>query len=171
MQSASLQPEDNSVPGQSATWQTLYEAAKSGSAISVPYHDVKITDRDKLAAMTDAYAAYRRGDLAQADLPDIRDVLPDDPQRLAEMGFSTEPNLDAQSALTQACAQCHNDRLDPALSRANFNTDLTKLSRSEKDVAIARLRLPVTDLHAMPPRRTRMLNDQARDAMIALLKR
>jgi mono/diheme cytochrome c family protein len=174
MQSASSlgcnQPEDNSVAGDSATWRRAYEATKRGDAIPVPYLDVKVTDAAKLAAMSQAYAAFRSGTLAAVDLPDIREVFPDDPLRLAEMGFASEPGLAAAQVLTQACAQCHNDRLDQALSRARFNVDLSRLSRVEKDLAIARLNLPASSLAAMPPRRVRTLGAEARTALIALLR-
>jgi mono/diheme cytochrome c family protein len=86
------------------------------------------------------------------------------------MGFATEPGMDAQSILTQACSQCHNDRLDQSLSRAHFNVDLSKVSRGEKDAAITRLRLPGTNPRAMPPRRFRTLSPAARAALIALLR-
>jgi hypothetical protein len=65
--------------------------------MTFPYHDVKVSDPAKLARMTDAYRAYRRGELDRSLLPDIRDVLPDDPQRLAEMGLMTEPGCRART--------------------------------------------------------------------------
>jgi hypothetical protein len=175
MKSAALlggsQPEDNSVPGDSPTWRRLYDSAERGEAIPPPYFDVKVTDPAKLSAMTEAYQAYQHGDLDQAALPDIRDVFPDDPATQADLGFSTRPGLPAQRVLTQACAQCHNDRLDQSLSRARFNVDLSQLSRAEKDAAIARLQLPGSDVHAMPPRRLRTLSAQAIAGLIALLQR
>jgi hypothetical protein len=171
MLTAKNQPEDNSLPGDSPTWRKTYEAAKQGQTIPVPYLDVKVTDAAKLSAMTEAYAAFVRGELDASALPDIRDVYPDDPRLLAEMGFTTEPDLAAAQVLTQACAQCHNDRLDQTVSRSRFNVDLGRLARAEKAAAIARLQLPATDVHAMPPRRVRTLSDQARTRLIELLKR
>jgi hypothetical protein len=105
-----LQPYDNSIPGDSDTWDAIYARAKRGDAIPVPYHDVKVTDPAKLEAMTQAYVDYREGRLAREDLPDIREVYPDDPELLARMGFTTEPGLDGKGVLLQACAQCHNGR-------------------------------------------------------------
>jgi hypothetical protein len=49
------QPMDNRIPGSSPTWQEAYERSKRGEFIPVPYHDVKVTDPDKLARMTEAY--------------------------------------------------------------------------------------------------------------------
>jgi len=165
------QPFDNAIPGESATWREGYERSKRGEAITFPYHDVKVTDPAKLARMTDAYQAYRRGDLDRSDLPDIRDVLPDDPQRLAEMGILTEPGLSGEEVLLQACSTCHNARLDQDLSRARFRADLDGVSRAEKKLAIARLELPEDDPRAMPPPRLRRLTAEARKRAIEALRR
>jgi mono/diheme cytochrome c family protein len=165
------QPVDNSVPGDSTTWRAVYDQAKRGAAIAVPYHDVKVTDPDKLERMTAAYQTYRSGELAREALPDIRDVFPDDPRRLAEMGMGTEPGMDGEAVLLQACSQCHNPRLDPSLSRARFRADLVGMSRNEKDLAIERLRLPQSDPFVMPPTRLRVLTKEARERAIEALKR
>jgi hypothetical protein len=165
------QPANNTIAGESPTWIALYQRAKLGEAIPVPYHDVKVTDADKLKRMTAAYQAYRNGELAREDLPDIRDVFPDDPKLLAEMGMTTEPGLDGAAVLVQACSQCHNERLDQSLSRARFRPDLGAMSRQEKDLAIGRLMLPPDDPFAMPPARLRVLSDEARTRAIQALKR
>jgi len=165
------QPSDNSVPGESATWRELYQRAQRGDAIAVPYHDVKVTDPDKLARMTAAYQAYRAGDLPRAELPDIRDVYPDDPRRLAAMGMMTEPDADGATVLLQACGQCHNARLDQTLSRANFRADLEGMTRAAKDAAIERLELPLDDPRAMPPALLRTLTPEARRRAIEALQR
>jgi mono/diheme cytochrome c family protein len=165
------QPRDNSIPGESATWRAGYERALRGEAITFPYHDVKVTDPIKLARMTNAYQAYRRGELAPRDLPDIRDVFPDDPARLAEMGQLTTAAASGEDVLLQACSICHNARLDPSLSRARFRADLVGVERAEKELAIARLRLSPSDPRAMPPARLRALTDEARaQAIDALLR-
>ncbi|MET0390491.1 MAG: hypothetical protein ABW321_31255 [Polyangiales bacterium] len=165
------QPHDNRVPGESATWRVGYERARRGEAITFPYHDVKVTDASKLARMSEAYRAYRDGELARAALPDISDVFPDNPRQLAEMGFITEPGLSGEDVLLQACASCHNARLDQTLTRARFRADLEGMSRDEKDRAIERLRLPVEDPQAMPPPRARLLTSEARRRAIAALRR
>lgn len=165
------QPVDNSVPGQSETWRKIYERARKGEAISVPYHDVKVTDPGKLAAMTRAYVDYRQGRLARAELPDIRDVYPDDPTLLANMGRVTEPGLDGKEVLLQACSLCHNQRLDRTLSRSRFDVDLSRIERAEKDRAIARVSLPPDDPSVMPPALVRQLSEQGRQRLIELLER
>ena len=100
----------------------------------------------------------------------MRDVFPDDHALLAEMGMSTEPGLSGEAVLLQACAQCHNDRLDQELSRARFRADLQGLTRAEKELAIARLSLPPNDLLAMPPARFRVLSQEARARAIQALR-
>jgi hypothetical protein len=165
------QPNDNSVPGQSATWDAIYERAKRGEAITVPYHDVKVTDPAKLERMTQAYVEYRNGVLARNDLPDLRDIYPDDELLRAHMGLVTEPGLDGQGVLLQACAQCHRAGLDEGLSRARFRADLSKLDRATKDRAIARLSLPADHPSAMPPAVARALTKEARAKLVELLQR
>jgi mono/diheme cytochrome c family protein len=165
------QPLDNRVRGSSPTWQAAYERSKRGEFIPVPYHNVKVTDPDKLARMTEAYQAYRNGDLDVRALPDLRDVLPDDHAQLAEMGISTEPGLSGEEVLIQACSQCHNERLDQGLSRARFRADLQGVSRAEKEVAIGRLMLPPSNVHAMPPARLRVLSPEAKARAIEALRR
>lgn len=165
------QPQDNSVPGESETWRAGYEAARRGDAMTFPYHDVKVTDPDKLAKMTEAYRAYREGELERSELPDIREVFPDDPVRLAEMGFTTRPGASGEEVLLEACSLCHNARLDQSLSRARFRADLEGVSRTEKELAIRRLQLPAADVRHMPPTRLRFLSDEARARAVEVLRR
>ncbi|MDD9946714.1 MAG: hypothetical protein OXU20_37050 [Myxococcales bacterium] len=165
------QPVDNSVPGQSATWRKLYERARRGDAISVPYHDVKVTDPGKLAEATEAYVDYRAGRLPRELLPDLGEVFPDDPELRARMGLVTEPGLSGKQVLQQACAQCHNDRLDQTISRARFSVDLSRMGREEKRRAIARVSLPTDDPAVMPPALFRRLSDEGRTRLIELLER
>jgi hypothetical protein len=166
-----MQPHDNSIPGDSQTWRAGYEAARRGEAITFPYHDVKVTDPGKLAAMTEAYRAYREGSLDRSQLPDIRDVFPDDLRQLSEMGFTTKPGASGEEVLIEACSMCHNSRLDQSLSRARFRADLNGLTREEKERAIFRLQLPERDARHMPPARLRFLTPEARARAIEVLKR
>jgi cytochrome c553 len=165
-----MQPFENHVPGESATWRTAYELAMRGDVMPVPYHDVKVTDAGKLTRMTAAYRAWQAGELARADLPDIRNVFLDDPQLMAEMAFSTDPSLDGRATLVSACSLCHNSRLDQTQSRARFRPDLDAMTRAEKDIAISRLKLPPDNPLAMPPARSRVLSDAARRSAIEALE-
>ena len=165
---SALQPQDNSVAGVSAAWQTAYNMYVTGQTIAPPYHDVKVTDKTKLATMTAAYSAFRAGTTPAKDLTDIRAVLADD--HLREMGFGVKPGLDANGILVNACTQCHNSKLNQTISRAKFNVDLTKMSREEKDVAIERLKLPHADPKRMPPERFRDLSEAEIQSLVTLLK-
>ncbi len=139
------------------------------SYIPVPYHDVKVTDPDKLAEMTELYADCRNKVIP--DLPeDIRDVLL--PDALANMGFSPDPGADGNAILVEQCQECHNSHLDPALSRQNFLVDqLDQMSRSEKDLAITRINTPTNTRLTMPPPLFRLPSAADRAAMIAVLQK
>jgi hypothetical protein len=165
--SASAQPTVNVPVGRSATWQAAYDAAVGGQFIAAPYHDVKVTDPKKLATMTDAYKSWLGG--ASKDLPDIRDVFLDD--GLRDMGFAPKRDLTGRQMLVQMCQQCHNKALDQTLSRALFNVDeLDTMSRAEKDVAIARLRMPVDTRLRMPPALFRTVSQDEIAKMVAALQ-
>lgn len=168
-ESSPLQPQNNSVAGRSAVWDVIYKNFTDGKAIAVPYHDVKATDPAKLATMTAAYKSAMAGNNPAA-MPDIRNVFPDDANKLAEMGFRVKPNQSAQGILMNACAQCHNSKLDQGISRARFNVDLSLMSRAEKDIAIARLTAPDDSLLKMPPRRLRTLSQDEINRVVQLLR-
>src|SRR5262249_22668951 len=140
--------------GKSATWEGLYQAYLAGDAIPPPYHDVKVTDPAKLDAATGAYKAFMTGQ--SATLLDIRDVFLD--AALPDLGLRVTAGVAGKDLLVATCQQCHNDKLDPMVSRARFDvTRLDMLTRDEKDLAIARIRLPEGDPKRMPPERFRML--------------
>lgn len=152
------QPQDNATMGQSATWNALYDRFVKGEVIAPPFHDVKVTDPAKLASLSKAYQDYRAGAMAEKDLPDLRDVL--NPAGLRNMGFMVKAGLTGPEILMNACAQCHNSLLPQNISRAKFNVDLSTMSRAEKDLAIARLKLPAEDPKRMPPARIRSLTKE-----------
>jgi cytochrome c553 len=154
--------------GQSPTWSQLYQNYLSGQDIPVPYHDIRVTDPTKLSAMTDAYRAALAGQKPVASLPDIRNVLDDN--GLADMGFRPQPGSTGQSILVQMCTRCHNDRLDPSLSRAHFDvTQLATMSAGQKMQAINRLQMPKDSPLVMPPVRAAELSaDEIQAAVQAL---
>ncbi|MDB4998753.1 MAG: hypothetical protein JWM74_6185 [Myxococcaceae bacterium] len=165
---APAQPARNNPPGKSATWQASYEAAIRGNFIAAPYHDVKITDPTKLAAMTHAYQSWMAGSLPS--LPNIGDVFLD--TGLRDMGFAAKANLNGRALLIQLCQQCHNPNLDQTLSRALFDTvNLDKMTRAEKDLAIERILLPDDTRLKMPPVLFRSFTTHERDLMVAELKK
>ena len=158
-------------PERSATWDAGYAAFKRGEQLSLPYFAPRATDPDKLLQLTAAYQRYRAGELDPADFPDLSDVFPDDPVQRAEIGLSTDPTSSPAEVLIQACAQCHNDALDQSLSRARFSVALGRMSRAERELAIARLKLPRTAPGAMPPRGRRQVLPEQTEALIEYLQR
>ena len=168
-ESAPAQPATNVPIGASATWATGFDAATNGQFIPAPYHDVKVTDPDKLARATATYVSFRTGQSATMD-SDIRDVFLDN--GLVDMGFAAPESLDGRALLVQQCQQCHNSRLDPTLSRDNFLVDkLDSMSRMEKDLAIARIDTPTDTRLTMPPPLFRSLGDRERQLMIEELQK
>jgi hypothetical protein len=159
--SNSQQPHVNVPAGTSATWHRLYADAVAGKAIPPPYHDVQVTDPAKLATFTTAYQAMMVGDAgAAARLPELSGMFL--PAAVSDLSFAPQAGLDGRGILMHMCQQCHNPALDQRISRARF--DVAKLvtgqlSRTEKDRAIARLRLPAESAAKMPPPRFRHLSD------------
>jgi hypothetical protein len=170
--SSPLQPSDNIVAGLSATWQMLYNGFVAGLFIAPPYHDVKITDPARLAAMTKAYQDAVAGVIAPEKMPDIRGAFTTDPKALADMGIHIQQGLtDPMKILTNACIQCHNSNLDQTISRSNFNVQtFANMSRAEKDIAVLRINLPVGALGTMPPTRFRELLPTERALLTAFLQ-
>lgn len=166
--SAPDQPMINVPRGASDTWRARYQAAEAGQFIAAPYHDVKVTDPTKLAAMTAAYRDLAAG--RATTLPDVRDVFLD--SGLAEMGFAPTPGADGHTLLVQMCQQCHNANLDPMVSRDLFLVDkLGQMSRAEKDKAIERLDPGLTTRLRMPPTLFKTVTPEERQAMIDELRK
>jgi len=137
--------------GSSATWAGLYAKAVAGQEIPPPYFTNPF-DRSKQQAAITAHQQLLAGALPAAQLPDLRDTLL--AGALADMSIRPRPGLDGVGVLQHMCGFCHNGRLDPTISRSRFDVErLAQLPRDEKDAAIARLRLPAADRHAMPPAR------------------
>ncbi len=162
------QPADNSVVGISPSWQVLYDRAVAGETIPPPFHDVKITDPIKLAAMTRAYVDVVSG--RDAELPDIREVIR--PEAVIGMSLVPAPGLDAHGIFRHACAQCHNGSLDQSLSRARFNAfDVDNLDAQQRDLLIDRLVRQADDRYVMPPSLFRELPAEDLKTLIDFLRR
>ncbi len=163
------EPELNMPMGTSATWQQIYEVAAGGSAIPVPYHDVKVTDPSKLATLTAAYQAFVSGAMPASALPDLRDALLDD--GLADMGLRPRAGADGMGILQQMCQRCHNSSLDQTISRAAFDVEgYATMSRAEKDKAIARLTQPASSPTLMPPARFGALSPDELATVVGFLQ-
>jgi len=153
--------------GTSATWQQLYANSVAGLDIPTPYFTNPF-DPTKMQAAITAYTQTMSGALPRAQMPDVTDVYLD--SALPDMSVRPKAGLDGQGILVHMCRMCHNSSLDQTISRANFNVDtLASLARAEKDAAIARLQLPDTDAHHMPPVRFHELSQAERDLAIAEL--
>ncbi len=159
-----------SPPQRSKTWDREYETFKLGEHLALPYFAPDPTDPDKLAALTTAYGSYRAGALTAAELPDLADIFPDDPQVRAEIGLQTEPHASPAEALVQACCPCHNDVLDQTISRARFNVALSGLDAAELGAAVDRLGRSADDPAAMPPSSARQLDPATRTRVIEYLQ-
>ncbi len=120
--------------------------------------------------MTRAYTSFLDGSLPPAQLPDIREVLLD--AALPDMGIRPKPGLDGRGILTQMCGQCHNAKIDPALSKARFDVSkLDSLEPSIKKMAIARMQLDPKDVRHMPPARLKTLDGADLQLAIDFLKK
>jgi hypothetical protein len=167
--SSSAQPELNGIPGMSPTWQKIYDAAASGADIPVPYHDVKVTDGNKVVDMSRAYQGFLQGMVMQQDLPDIRRVFL--ASALSDLTFRPKEGLDGKAVLVQMCAQCHNPGLDQTISRAHFDvTQIDSMSRAQKDNAIARMQAAPTSKLRMPPIMLRSFTNDALAAAVQALQ-
>jgi hypothetical protein len=165
--SAPKQPWNDVPIGWSPTWQGAFADATAGKYIPMPYHDVKITDPDKLAHMTEVYQRHLGGEPLTED---IRDVFLD--AGLPEMGFAPLPAMTGRQLLVQQCQECHNTRLDPTISRDKFLVDaLDQMPRAEKDLAIERINTSVDTRLTMPPPLFRTLGDRERQLMIEELQK
>ena len=155
-ESAPAQPADNRVVGTSPTWQALFDRARRGEVIPPPFHDVKVTDPDRVDDIVRQWTAGV--DVAGAALPDLRRAM------RTETEYATFvrawPGQSGRELLVQMCAQCHNGRSDPGLSKNNFDaTRLDALSSTQKDAILDRLRRPADDRYRMPPTFLRSLTD------------
>ena len=151
-------------PGWSATWQAIYQRRRAGQFIAAPYHDVKVTDPDKLAQMTDGVrrvaAAARRSTARHPRRVPRR-------RRCATWASRRAPSSTAARCSSQQCQQCHNARLDPTITRDKFLVDqLDQMTRAEKDLAIERLQTPLDTRLTMPPPLFRTPTDAERQLMI-----
>jgi mono/diheme cytochrome c family protein len=157
-------------PARSATWYAAYDAFKRGEQLPLPYHEPRVSDKTKAEKLSAAYQAYRSGQLPAEELPDFKDIFPDDPQVRAEIGLQTEPGAQPVQTLIQACGSCHNDVLDQTISRARFNVALGRMSREEIDLAIARLEAPANSSLRMPPAGRRQIEPEDMARLITYLK-
>lgn len=161
------QPDINVPVGSSSTWQALYQKTLAGQELPPPYHDVKVTDPDKLLFVSTRYVQLRNGQIKKSELPDMTRVFLD--SALPDLSMVPKVGATGKEVLLQMCAQCHQPDLDQSISRARF--DMSKLlngtmSKEEKEAAKARLTLPSSDARKMPPLIMRQLPPESLQAAI-----
>lgn len=153
------QPQNNATPGTSPTWQALYNQQIDGTnllafgATTIPYHDCKQSDPNKLATYTSNFLGVVAGTVPKSASLNLADVNLATPQALADRSLNPAIGLmTAQQILTNSCLACHNSNLDQTDSRAQFNVeDLTKNTAFEYGTAMGRIQRAATDIHRMPP--------------------
>ena len=152
----------------SPTWDALFANSVQGNAIATPYFDGHITDPVKLATASQAYRDVMAGAMPADQMPDIRDVLLT--EAYPYMSYAPAPGLDGRGIIQHMCGHCHNSKLDPTISRSNFDVDnLDTLPDAVKLKAILRLQLPDDDIDKMPPTRFHTLSDEEIDLVIDAL--
>ena len=78
--------------------------------------------------------------------------------------------------ITNTCIQCHNANLPKtnvsgaAITRENFQANLSLDTAAEMQIAIDRLELPITNVKVMPPARFMQPSTAAINAMIQALQ-
>ena len=165
--------------GRSPLPPTGYDLFLAGDGPASPYVFSRVADPAKLREMSARYLAFLDGDLPRDEVPDLANVFVDVPRDRAEIGLAVELNATGPELLLQACAECHNDRLDQTLSRAKFNAkalspghmEMGPLPDAEIRAAIDRLSAPAGSSKRMPPAGARILDDAGRDRLIDYLRR
>lgn len=162
------QPELNLTPGTSATWSLLFTSQLAQGTFAAPYHDVKVADANKLGDVASRYQSFlTTGDASW--IPSMRDMH--GAASVVDLGYTPPAAASASDILGQTCSGCHNATTPSALGRARFNVDaLASMSRAEKDLAIARLQMPVEDVRHMPPSANHTLTDAQTQLVVDLLR-
>ena len=164
------QPEVNDPPGTSKKWDEAFDASFRGEFIPPPYHDVKVTSEPLLASAATAYRGFIAGTVPDDKMPDIRAVFIT--KAMEDTSIMPRPGLDGKGVLTQMCQQCHNPKLDQSLTRARFDvTKLETMPKAEKDLAIARMKLPRTAALHMPPTMFKDLRQTDLDLAVGVLSK
>jgi mono/diheme cytochrome c family protein len=144
--------------GKPKAWAQLYEKFQSGLMIPPPSYKVQVGDQGKLREMAQVYRRFVGGGMTAAELPDIREIYSEEDMR--DTGLMVSPNASAQEILLQACAQCHNPRLNKSISRARFDaTNINAIDEETRGRVIERMLLDKKDPQLMPPAKFRQLTD------------
>lgn len=170
IRSTPAQPFLNTPIGSSATWVASRKATLDAPIVQpFPYQDAKASDPAALARYAATYRDVLANKAPGSALVAASDLLL--PAAKQSFLIEMEPDLPGEDVLHRACTQCHNDRVRPDLRRARFDaSNLSKNSKAEKELAIARMRLPVDDPRHMPPTLFRDLDEASIQAAITTLR-
>jgi cytochrome c553 len=145
-------------PAKLPAYVALYERARVGQSLPVPFPDYAFVAPATLATAAKTYRELIKPDapLLDAELGDLHSQ-----DARARVGLVPSPGADGEAVLLQMCARCHNGSLDQSLSRANFDaTRLGALDEAERARAIERMRLPDSSPLKMPPPRFGSLSER-----------
>jgi hypothetical protein len=167
---AAGQPIDNSKPGSSDDWSTMFnDTTAKGRGAAAPDPNVKVMAPGQFTAVSQSYkGAMMSGDYTKLVSFDGLTTFAN-PER---SGITISDSASPEQTLAQACAACHNGDTSTAATKSKFNLSIFgTLNREEKDRAIVRMRLPMDDRRHMPFEKTRHLSDVNREKIIGLLSK
>ncbi|MEM6996706.1 MAG: hypothetical protein AAF721_39750 [Myxococcota bacterium] len=155
--------------GAESAWDQEFSRVVHGTRLPLPSHRIDITDAARREAAIASYLDKIEGVAPEETLVDPRDVVADD--TLVEMSLLPTADATATEILTHMCSRCHNDRLDPGLSRARFDaTALASLTHDQKLMIADRIGRGHDDKYLMPPSRFASLPDWAVDRVVTWLE-
>jgi cytochrome c553 len=154
--------------GNSPTWEARFQTHLEGKAIPVPYPGIDVTDESKRKNASRSYQDVVAGTASRGSLVDIREIFSDD--AMTKLSFLPKTGADGKTVLLQMCARCHDGRGNPNVNKNRFNVlNLGALPRSEKDLAIARLK--ESGRTRMPPWRVGSLTKESIEAVTLELQK
>lgn len=153
------------VLGDASDWSQQYARVVSGERLPLPSYRIDVTDPQQRENAITSYLDVVGGAQPPETLVDVREVLSYD--ALTEMSVVPRQGASATEIITHMCSRCHNDRLDPDLSRARFDAGTLATMTAVDKLAIAnRLEREHDDPMLMPPPRFATLPDWARQRVM-----
>ncbi len=139
-------------PSGVSEYARIQDKALDGASIPIPHAAAFFVTPERLKAASIAYRAAFLNPDARASAPDMSE-LHGEPALYSTQRRAPDVAT-GEELLVRACARCHNDRLDPNVSRARFDPKkLGSMSRAELATLLDRLDRPAGDPLAMPPER------------------
>lgn len=155
-------------PALVADYAELSARAARGDSIPIPHAAAFFVTPARLAAASKAYRDALLDPGARDAAPDLAELHGDDALRSTQR--RAPEGATGAELLVGACARCHNDRLDPELSRARFDPKrLSTMTRAELETVRDRVDRPHGDPLAMPPERFVSWSEEERGRVRTLL--